>query len=78
MRRGCLEHGERPARIAVGLEDAELDSVFCWCCLVAFADGRYGAATGEWTTDMFIEAAYTSLGGGKRGGARTRQPARGR
>lgn len=32
------------ARVAVGLDDAELDSVFCWCCLVAFADGRYGAA----------------------------------
>ncbi|MBM3973164.1 MAG: hypothetical protein FJ301_03580 [Planctomycetes bacterium] len=35
------------ARIAVGLDDAELDSVFCWCCLVAFADGRYGAAEHE-------------------------------
>ena len=24
-------------------------------------DGRYGSATGPWTTDMFIEAAYASL-----------------
>jgi glyoxylase-like metal-dependent hydrolase (beta-lactamase superfamily II) len=24
-------------------------------------DGRYGAATGPWTTDMFIEAVYNSL-----------------
>lgn len=30
------------ARIAVGLDPAELDSLFCWCCLVAFADGRFG------------------------------------
>jgi glyoxylase-like metal-dependent hydrolase (beta-lactamase superfamily II) len=26
-------------------------------------DGLYGATTGDWTTDMFIEAAYRSLGG---------------
>lgn len=31
------------ARIAVGLDDAELDSLFCWCCLIAFADGRFAA-----------------------------------
>jgi glyoxylase-like metal-dependent hydrolase (beta-lactamase superfamily II) len=24
-------------------------------------DGRYGATTGPWTTDMFVEAAFTSL-----------------
>jgi hypothetical protein len=24
-------------------------------------DGRYGAATGPWTTDMFIEAVYRDL-----------------
>ncbi len=24
-------------------------------------DGRYGALTGEWTTDMFVEAAYRDL-----------------
>jgi glyoxylase-like metal-dependent hydrolase (beta-lactamase superfamily II) len=24
-------------------------------------DGRYGATTGAWTTDMFVEAVYTSL-----------------
>ena len=29
------------ARVAAGLDDAELDSLFCWCCLVAFADGNY-------------------------------------
>jgi glyoxylase-like metal-dependent hydrolase (beta-lactamase superfamily II) len=26
-------------------------------------DGRYGSDTGDWTTAMFIEAAYRSLGG---------------
>jgi hypothetical protein len=25
-------------------------------------DGRYGATTGPWTTDMFVEAVYSSLG----------------
>jgi glyoxylase-like metal-dependent hydrolase (beta-lactamase superfamily II) len=39
-------------------------------------DGRYGAATGEWTTDAFIEAVYTSLGGGRRPASRQRPPAR--
>jgi DnaJ-domain-containing protein 1 len=29
------------ARVAAGLDDAEIDSLFCWCCLVAFADGNY-------------------------------------
>jgi DnaJ-domain-containing protein 1 len=29
------------ARIALGLDDSELDSLFCWCCLVAFADRNY-------------------------------------
>ena len=24
-------------------------------------DGRYGATTGAWTTDMFIEAVYRTL-----------------
>jgi len=24
-------------------------------------DGRYGATTGPWTTDMFIEAVYRTL-----------------
>jgi hypothetical protein len=24
-------------------------------------DGRYGASTGPWTTDMFIEAVYRTL-----------------
>lgn len=26
-------------------------------------DGRYGATSGFWTTDMFVEAAYRTLGG---------------
>jgi glyoxylase-like metal-dependent hydrolase (beta-lactamase superfamily II) len=29
-------------------------------------DTEYGSKTGAWTTDMFIEAVYKSLGGGKR------------
>jgi len=29
------------ARIATGLDDSEIDTVFCWCCLVAFADGQF-------------------------------------
>ncbi|MBL8723222.1 MAG: TerB family tellurite resistance protein [Planctomycetes bacterium] len=29
------------ARIAGSLAAAEVDSLFCWCCLVAFADGKY-------------------------------------
>jgi glyoxylase-like metal-dependent hydrolase (beta-lactamase superfamily II) len=28
-------------------------------------DGRYGATTGPWTTDMFVEAAYASLAASK-------------
>jgi len=31
------------ARISVGLDDAELDTLFCWCALVAFADGKFRA-----------------------------------
>lgn len=31
------------ARIAAGLDDSELDSLFCWCCLVAFADDSFRA-----------------------------------
>jgi glyoxylase-like metal-dependent hydrolase (beta-lactamase superfamily II) len=27
---------------------------------------RYGATSGAWTTDMFVEAVYTTLGGGKK------------
>jgi hypothetical protein len=26
-------------------------------------DPRYGSTTGRWTTDMFVEAVYKSLGG---------------
>ena len=29
-------------------------------------DGRYGAAAGEWTTDMFVEAAYRDLAKGRK------------
>ena len=28
-------------------------------------DDRFGATTGPWTTDMFVEAAYTSLKQGR-------------
>jgi hypothetical protein len=24
-------------------------------------DGRYGSTTGPWTTDMFVEAVYSTL-----------------
>jgi glyoxylase-like metal-dependent hydrolase (beta-lactamase superfamily II) len=34
-------------------------------------DPRYGATSGPWTTDQFVEAAYLSLGGGKPAPART-------
>jgi glyoxylase-like metal-dependent hydrolase (beta-lactamase superfamily II) len=33
--------------------------------LTADYDPRYGASSGRWTTDMFLEAVYTTLGGGK-------------
>ena len=29
------------ARIAVSLDEAELDTLFCWCAMVTFADGRF-------------------------------------
>jgi DnaJ-domain-containing protein 1 len=29
------------ARIATSLDQAELDTLFCWCALVAFADGKF-------------------------------------
>ena len=28
-------------------------------------DGRYGATTGPWTTDMFVEAVYRDLSQGR-------------
>jgi glyoxylase-like metal-dependent hydrolase (beta-lactamase superfamily II) len=34
-------------------------------------DPRYGAASGRWTTDMFVEAVYVTLGGGKAAPRRT-------
>src|SRR5439155_19770533 len=33
--------------------------------LTADFDSRYGAVTGPWTTDMFVEAVYTSLKQGR-------------
>jgi glyoxylase-like metal-dependent hydrolase (beta-lactamase superfamily II) len=38
---------------------------------------RYGASSGPWTTGMFVEAVYTTLGGGKKP-APAPAPARGR
>jgi cyclase len=29
-------------------------------------DGRYGATTGSWTTDLFVEALYRDLDRGSR------------
>jgi glyoxylase-like metal-dependent hydrolase (beta-lactamase superfamily II) len=34
-------------------------------------DPRYGATSGRWTTDMFVEAVYATLGGGKAAPRRT-------
>ena len=36
-------------------------------------DPRYGATSGPWTTDQFVEAAYVSLGGGKAAAPRASQ-----
>lgn len=33
--------------------------------ITADYDPRYGAVSGPWTTDMFVEAVYKTLGGGK-------------
>ena len=35
------DRGGLAARIAHGLDANERDSLFCWCCLVAFADGKF-------------------------------------
>src|SRR5262245_20744336 len=43
--------------------------------ITADYDPRYGVTTGPWTTDMFIEAVYTTLGGGKKS-APAQAPAR--
>ena len=40
--------------------------------LTADYDTRYGAASGPWTTDMFVEAVYTSLKQGASPAARTK------
>ena len=34
--------------------------------MTADYDPRYGATSGPWTTDMFLEAVYTTLGGAKK------------
>ena len=44
--------------------------------LTADYDPRYGATSGMWTTDMFIEAVYATLGGGKKVGSPAASPAR--
>jgi cyclase len=44
--------------------------------LTADYDPRYGATTGMWTTDKFLEAVYASLGGGKKAASPTAAPAR--
>ena len=40
--------------------------------LTADFDSRYGAVTGPWTTDMFVEAVYTSLKQGRPKAAATK------
>ena len=42
--------------------------------LTADYDPRYGATSGRWTTDMFLEAVYTTLGGGKKAPASPSRP----
>jgi glyoxylase-like metal-dependent hydrolase (beta-lactamase superfamily II) len=37
---------------------------------------RYGATSGDWTTDRFLDAVYTTLGGGSKAAPATRRPAR--
>ena len=37
--------------------------------LTADFDDRYGATSGPWTTDMFVEAVYTSLKSGVKAAA---------
>lgn len=70
------------ARIASSLDPPEVDSLFCWCCLVAFADGKYretehavlqqiakglGLAPGR-ARMLFHLARAQYLGGQRRGG----------
>ncbi len=43
--------------------------------LVRDYQGRYGATSGPWTTDAFVEAAYKSLAAPSPGAATTRAPA---
>jgi glyoxylase-like metal-dependent hydrolase (beta-lactamase superfamily II) len=43
--------------------------------LTADYDTEYGSTSGAWTTDMFVEAMYKSLGGGKASAA-TKAPAK--
>jgi glyoxylase-like metal-dependent hydrolase (beta-lactamase superfamily II) len=44
--------------------------------LTADYDPRYGATTGMWTTDRFLEAVYTTLGGGQKTAAPAGAPSR--
>jgi len=44
--------------------------------ITADYDPRYGATSGRWTTDMFLEAVYTTLGGPKKPAAPGAAPAR--
>lgn len=45
------------ARIAMGLDDTERDSLFCWCCLVGFADRRFAEPT-----HVALQEVATGLG----------------
>ena len=45
-------------------EGASVDQVKA-ARLTADFEARYGAATGQWTTDMFVEAVYASLKQGR-------------
>ena len=71
------------ARIAMGLDAPELDSLFCWCCFVAFADGRYndaenhalrqiaeGLGLGAERARMLFQLARAQRLRGERGGER--------
>ncbi|HEX5050495.1 MAG TPA: DnaJ domain-containing protein [Planctomycetota bacterium] len=73
------------ARIATGLDASELDSLFCWCCLVAFADGRFhdgehralqdvakGLSMPPTRARMLFHLARAQYLGGSKHGQRTR------
>ncbi|MCR9246111.1 MAG: DnaJ domain-containing protein [bacterium] len=76
------------ARIATGLDDSELDTLFCWCCLVTFADGRFresehavlqevarGLGVAKGRARMLFHLARTQfLRGNRRGDAQPEAP----